>query len=482
MCDVDADKDTDQLAYLSAKELTTLFRKRAISPVEVASQLLTRINRLDGAVNAVVHDDPELTLTMARAAECRYLEGSPLSGIDGVPVTVKDLCRVAGMPLSRGSAAFDGSIPVWDDGLPIARLREAGAVFLAKTATPDSGCKVVTRSAVHGVTANPYDLSRTPGGSSGGAAAALAMGFGPLAVGTDGAGSLRIPASYTNTVALKPSYGVVPTLSHDIDMPLPVTGPMARTVEDAATMLHVMSRPDARDPFAWPVPFSLPKDLANPDLTGLHIAASPRFGTVAPLADLEVDFLVAQATTLLADAGATLSEADPVWPVNPAIPFQVLWDTAYLDAASRVDETHRHLVDPIILAAAERAQKTSAATLLAAIDGRIKLALTAAEFFTRFDLLVGPVMPIPPFSVDHDVPEGFADDDWSWCPYTYIWNMTGQPAASVPIGFTEAGLPVGVQIIGRHGEEATILRAAAAIECRRPLYRRRPPGLSMALS
>ncbi len=185
----------------------------------------------------------------------------------------------------------------------VARLREAGAVFLAKTATPEAGCKVVTRSAVHGVTANPYDLSKTPGGSSGGAAAALALGFGPVALGSDGAGSIRIPAAFTNLFGIKPGFGRVPAFPPDIDMPHSVVGPLSRTVTDAAIMLDIISRPEPRDPYAWPVPFAMPDDLENPDLRGLTVAFSSRLGCTAPLADAETDGLVAEAAGLLMDVG-----------------------------------------------------------------------------------------------------------------------------------------------------------------------------------
>lgn len=471
---MDAELGDDDIAYMDVAALTSAFTSGALSPVEVAESLLRRIERLDGAINAVVHVDRGYTLDMARAAEARYRASAPLSAIDGAPVTIKDLCRVAGLPMRRGSAAFDAGVAIDWDTPAVARLREAGAVFLAKTATPDAGCKVVTRSLVHGVTANPYDLTRTPGGSSGGASAALAAGFGVLAVGTDGAGSLRIPASSTNVFAIKPTFGRVPTLPLGADIPLPVVGPMARTVADAATMLGVMSRPDPRDPYAWPVPFVMPTDLADPDLRGLRIAASARLGCTAPLIDQEVDQLVAEAGPLLADAGATLSLADPSWPVDPAVPFAVFWETAYADTADGFPEERRRRLDPLILSAAERGRRHGMAAIFRAINQRIALACASAEFFTRFDLLIGPIMPVAPYSIERDTPEGYGDEDWSWCPYAYPWNLTGQPAASVPIGFTRAGLPVGVQIIGRNGAEETVLRAAAAIERRRPLHLRRP--------
>lgn len=464
----------EDVCWLTIPELTDGYRSGALSPVAVARALIERIRVLDPAVNAVVHVDEAYTLAMAEQSLARWRAGRPLSAMDGVPVTVKDLSAVAGMPKRRGSLLF-GSEPVAEDTPCVARMREAGAVFLAKTATPEAGCKVVTQSQVHGVTANPYDLTKTPGGSSGGAAAALALGFGPVALGSDGAGSIRIPAAYTNVFGIKPGFGRVPAFPPDIDMPHSVVGPLARTVEDAAIMLDIISRPEPRDPYMWPVPFTLPADLAAPEISGLRIAFSPRLGCAAPLADAESDALVAEASPLLAEAGACVTMEDPVWPVDPFVPFKVFWETACHAAVEGTAPERRALLDPLIRSVAVSGAKVSLPGYMKAMEQRMAIAAAAKAFFERFDLLVGPVMPVPAYPVGRDVPEGYASEDWDWCPYTYPWNMTGQPAASVPIGFTASGLPVGVQIVGRMGGEADILRAARAIEIARPLHLRHPP-------
>ncbi len=467
----------DDVAFLTAATLAEAFRRRSLSPVEVARALISRIEALDAPVNSIVHVDPVLTLAQAKAAEARYIAGMPLSALDGVPVTIKDLSAVAGWPRRRGSLALDPVKPAAEDTPCVARLREAGAVFLAKTATPEAGCRLVTRSRVHGVTANPYDLTKTPGGSSGGAAAALAMGFGPLAVGSDGAGSIRIPASYTNIFGLKPGFGRVPAFPPDVDMPHSVVGPMSRTVADAALMLEVMARPEPRDPFAWPVPFAAPKNLVASDLSGLRIAISARLGCTAPLADQEVDALVAGASPILADAGAEVIDESPMWPVDPLEPFKVFWETGCVPIVDGFEPDKHALLDPLLVSVAAAGRATSLAAYCRAQEQRIAIAVAAKAFFNRFDLLVGPVMPVPPFAVERYVPEGFDDEDWRCCPYTYPWNMTGQPAVSVPIGFTGSGLPVGLQIIGWMGSEDLLLRAAAVIERRRSLHFRRPAAL-----
>jgi len=463
----------ENVCWLTIPELTEGYRTGALSPVDVARSLLDRIRSLNPAVNCVVHIDEAYTLAMAQNSQARWQAGRPLSALDGVPVTIKDLSAVAGMPKRRGSLLFGGE-PVSEDTPCVARLREAGAVFLAKTATPEAGCKVVTVSQVHGVTRNPYDLNKTPGGSSGGAAAALALGFGPIALGSDGAGSIRIPAAYTNVFGIKPGFGRVPAFPPDIDMPHSVVGPMSRTVEDAAIMLDVISRPDTRDPYMWPLPFVLPDDDAWHDISELKIAVSQRLGCRSPLVDSESDALVAEAAPLLSNAGAQVSFDDPQWPVDPLQPFQVFWETACLACVEATAPESRPLLDRLIRSVGASGAKVSTRNYLQASEQRMAIACAAKLFFDRYDLLIGPVMPVPAYDTGRDVPEGFANEDWSWCPYTYIWNMTGQPAASVPIGFTKAGLPVGVQVIGRKGGERDILRAARAIELQRPFYQRRP--------
>lgn len=458
-------------AWSSVADLTDGYRSGAFSPLDVAESLLARITRLNPLVNAVVDLSPEKTRIIAKASSQRWLAGKPLSPLDGVPVTIKDLSAIKGWPRWRGGRIADDTL-MEADTPAVARLREAGAVFLARTATPEAGSKVVTRSLRYGETLNPYDSSRTAGGSSGGAAASLAMGFGPLALGSDGAGSLRIPASHCNVVGVKPGFGRVPAYPPDTDMPHSVVGPMARTVADATAMLEVLSRPDPRDPYAWPVAFH-PPNLSD-DLDGIRVAFSARMGCSAPLVDAEVDDIVSQAAPTMSDAGAQVENAAPQWQVDPFVPFEAFWNAACAEAVRNTPEDKRRLLDPLILAVAKKAQKLDLAAYQSAIAGRLSVAADAKAFFGLYDLLITPVMPVPAYATGRDVPEGFDDTDWSWCPYTYPWNMTGQPALSVPIGFTKSGLPVGVQIIAGMGQEALMLKAAAIIERAHPFYRHRP--------
>lgn len=459
--------DDDAIAVLSATALTRGYATGEFSPVDVARTLLDRIARLDPLVNAFVHVDATVTIMMAEASAGRYRQGQPFGPLDGVPVSIKDLLAVAGWPLGRGSLALAGQPPSVADASPVARLREAGAIFLGKTATAEAGSRIVTRSPRHGVTLNPYDLSRTPGGSSGGAAAALALGLGPLALGTDGAGSIRIPAAWTGTFGLKPSFGRVPAYPPGIFMPHSVTGPMSRSVEDATLMLAVLAEPDRRDPYAWPVPFDA--DAARFPVSGLRVGVTHDFGMRSPPVDDAILAAVDTATKALADAGAIVGNVAPIWPVDPYDSFLVFWEATYAGFLPiGYPEAVQNLVDSNLRAIAERGRKIDIVAYHRALADRVALAASATALFQDVDILLGPVIPCSPPRIATDAPPGFEADDWRWCPFTYLWNMTGQPAASVPWGFDHDGLPLGIQLVGRVGAEAEILRVARALESASP--------------
>jgi aspartyl-tRNA(Asn)/glutamyl-tRNA(Gln) amidotransferase subunit A len=461
----------DALAELSAAGLQAEFAAGRASPIDAAEAVLARIACLDPLVNAFVHVDAATTRAMAEASAARWRHQAPLSPLDGVPVSIKDLVPVAGWPLRRGSRALLDDPPSAADSPPVARLREAGAVFIGKTATSESGSRIVCRSAVHGVTRNPYDLSRTPGGSSGGAAAALALGMGTLALGTDGAGSIRIPSAFCNLVGLKPGFGRVPAYPPSIFMPHSVIGPMARRVADVAAMTAVLARPDPRDPFAWPSPFDA-EAIIQP-LSGLRVALSPTLGTgVAPddatLAGLR------SAARALAGAGAAVEEIEPAWPVDPYDPFMVFWEATYAGFMDGFPPERAALMDPLLHAIAARGRRIDILAWHRALAQRLAITDAAHAFFRRFHLVLAPVMPSAAFDIDAEAPPGAAPDDWRWCPYTYLFNMTGQPALGLPAGFTVGGLPIGVQLGGPVGSEPLLLAAGAAIEASLGLTDRRP--------
>lgn len=463
------------LADLSVAALGAGFRAGTFTPVDAAEAALARIDAFDGLVNAFVFRDRDTTLAMARAAAARHAAGAPLGPLDGVPVSVKDLTPVAGWPCRRGSAALSPDLPASEDACPVARLREAGAVFLGKTATPESGSRIVTRSAVHGVTRNPYDPRLTPGGSSGGAAAALALGMGTLATGTDGAGSIRIPAAFCNLTGLKPGFGRIPSFPPSHFMPHSVTGPMARNMADLAAMAEVMTRPDPRDPFAWPVPFD--SAAATGPVAGLRIALSldlaagrrPEPG-IADALDRVAQALEAQ--------GAIIEIADPVWAVDPAEPFMVFWETSYAGFLDLYPEDQAALMDPLLHEIAARGRICDTLRYHKALNQRLGLTAAAQAFLTRYDAVLCPSVIGPAFDVEDEAPPGERPDDWSWCPYAYLFNMTGQPALAVPAGFDDRGRALGVQLAARIGREETLLRLGTAIEEQFNMHRIRPPMLA----
>lgn len=467
---------TDDLLWMTSSQLIDRYRSGDVSPLEVTRDLLRRVEDTQPAINAFVHIDAETSLAQARASEDRWRRGQPAGLLDGVPITIKDDLHVAGWPTREGSRAFLNAPPAAEDSPVVARLREQGAVFLGKTATPEFGSRAVTVSAVHGITRNPYDPAKTPGGSSGGGAAAVALDLGTIAIGADAGGSVRIPASFCNVFGLKPTVGRVPDYPPSVFTGLAVIGPMARRIEDAALAFTVITRPEGRDPYALPYEERDYRVGLDDGVAGLKIAYSPTLGRPDACVDPEVAALVAQAVDVFAKLGAVVELAEPVWPCDPLDVYQVLWGAAFahfLDHALTADQRRR--IEPDMQALLEAGRALSLAEYLVAQDRRADIAVAVKAFFNTYDLMLSPVMPTPPFAADHMGALGIAREDWACCPFTWICNLTRQPAASVPCGFTEAGLPVGLHIVGPSYGEALILRAAHAFERVRPMHERHPP-------
>ena len=390
-----------------------------------------------------------------------------------MPTSVKDLLLTSGWPTRRGSRTIDPAGPWAVDAPAVANLRAHGAVLVGKTTTPEWGWKGVTDSPLTGVTRNPWDLARTPGGSSGGSAAAVASGLGPLSVGTDGGGSIRIPASFCGIVGLKPTHGRVPVYPPSTFGTLSHVGPMARTVADAALMLDRSRRPITGTRSRW-TGRPRPAASCDPDrVRGLHVAFSPALGYAQ--VDPEVAGAVRNAVAALEARGARVTLADPGF-ADPIATFNVLW---YTGAAKLVEDTDpglRHLLDPGLARIAGEGHRYSALDYVQALRERSELGIAMGAFHETYDLLVTPTEPIVAFAAGAEVPEPSAQPRWtSWTPFTFPFNMTHQPAASVPGGFSGGGLPIGVQVVGpRHGD-ALVLSACAAIEAALP-WRDRWPG------
>jgi aspartyl-tRNA(Asn)/glutamyl-tRNA(Gln) amidotransferase subunit A len=463
-------------AGLTATELLTEYRAGRLSPVDATKDALARIDEANGAVNAFCLVDGERALAEAVASEARWQRGEPAGLLDGVPVSVKDLLLTAGWPTLRGSHSVDPD-QRWDSDAPaVARLREHHAVILGKTTTPELGWKGVTDSPLTGVTRNPWDTTKTAGGSSGGAAAAVAAGMGTISLGTDGGGSIRIPASFCGVFGLKPTYGLVPlyppspfgTLSH--------VGPLSWCVNDAALALDVLSGSDSRDWTAGPRPdrpFTSAVDSGVlSGIAGMRIAFSPALGFVD--VDDEVEALVTAAASVFTGLGADVSLTDPGF-ADPIDAFHVLWFAGAAAATAALTDEQRDRLDPGLRAVAERGAEYSALDFVAATATRAALGIAMGEFHEHYDLLVTPTMPIPAFEAGVEAPAGSAAARWTgWTPFTYPFNMTQQPAATLPCGFTSAGLPVGLQVVGPRHADARVLAACAAFEQARPWQATRP--------
>ncbi|MEK7372598.1 MAG: amidase [candidate division NC10 bacterium] len=463
------------LAWRSAMELAGLIRDKQVSPVEVMDAVLARIAALNPRINAFCTVAEEEARDAALAAEGAVLSGEPLPPLHGVPVSVKDLIFTRRIRTTGGSRLFADHHPE-EDAVSVERLKAAGAVIVGKTTTPEFGHKGMTDSPLCGVTRNPWNLEMTPGGSSGGAAAAVAAGLAPLALGTDGGGSIRLPASFCGIYGLKPSFGRVPsgpgfpgweTFSH--------TGPMTRTVRDAALMLDALAGPDDRDRHSLPAdPGGSFLAACDAGLAGLSVAWSPDLGRAR--VDPEVAELCERAAVQLESLGCHVEVVMPTWD-DPEEIFRVMaaaetfaaWGDRLADASRELDRT--------LVALLRFGRTVTAEQYLTAARRRRELWGEAQRFLARFDLLITPTMPVPAFAAAGLPPKQINGREISplgWLPFTFPFNLTGQPAATVPAGFTAAGLPVGLQIVGRRHADRTVLAASAAFEAAAPWSHHRP--------
>ena len=454
-------------ALLSATELVALYRTGKLSPVEATRATLARIERFNGIVNAFCHLDPDGALAAARGSEARWAAGAPKGLLDGVPVGVKDNILVAGMP-SRFGSRLTPEAPHKIDAPAVARLKEQGAVILGKTAMPEYGWKATSDSPLTGLTRNPWDTRMTTGGSSAGGAAACVLGMGALHLGTDGGGSVRIPAAFTGCFGLKPTRARVPAFPTSPLGTLAHHGPLTRTVADTALAMSVISAPDTRDVYGW---ISPAPDFAaglEDGVRGLRIAYSPKLGFAARVHP-EVASAVAAAARKFADLGAMVEEADPGIS-DPIDAWNTLWWSSMAYQLAPFADRVEALGDPGLVAGAAHGATISATDLLRAQVQRAELHNTFARFHERFDLLLTPALPLPAFEVGDLVP---ASGEWGtawtdWAPFSYPFNLTQQPAAAIPCGLTSGGLPVALQIVGPIGADALVLRASRAFEAAQP--------------
>lgn len=466
----------DDLIYMSAADLARGYERGDVSPVEAAEAVFARIDEVDGKLNAFRELDRDGALTAARAAEARWRDGAPLSPIDGVPTTIKDLFDVRGMKNLRGSKTSD-TTPAEGDAPVTERLRAAGAVILGKTNTPEYGWKGVTDSPLTGITRNPWNPDRTPGGSSGGASSACAAGMGALHIGTDGGGSIRIPAGFAGIFGHKPSFGRVPYYPPSPMGTLAHAGPLTRTVADSLLMLNVMMGEDTKD-WATIPSAPIPARAISGGVEGMRIAFSPDLGHAR--VDAEVAASVRAAAEKLAELGAEIVETDPGIGDTVEI-FNTLWQSGAHGALRNLPPEKKAELDPGLAGVLEIAEGISLGQYMDAMRERAFVGSRMKQFMVDFDALITPTLAVPAFGAGRLVPEGWtadASNSWvAWTPFSYPFNLTQQPACSVPCGFTGEGLPVGLQIVGRMFDDTTVLRIAAAYEAANPVAASRRPEL-----
>ena len=468
----------DDLGWLSALDLARLIRDKEVSPAEVMTAVLARIDALNPALNAYCTVAAEEASDLATAAEIGVLTGEELGLLHGVPVSVKDLVFTRRMRTTAGSRLLADHVPE-EDAVAVERLRGAGAIIVGKTNTPEFGHKGVTDNPLFGATRNPWNPALTAGGSSGGAGAAVAAGLAPLALGTDGGGSIRIPASFCGIYGLKPSFGRVPsgpglpgweTLAH--------TGPMTRTVRDAALMLDALAGPDDRDRHSLPADGGASYlEACDAGIAGLSVAWSADLGHGR--VDPEVADLCAEAAVRFESLGCHVEVVMPTWD-DPEEIFRILASAeAFAAHRDRLAESEP-LLDPSFVELLRMGERITAEQYLRAVLRRRELWTEVHRFLARFDLLITPTLAVAAFPLDAPPIREIAGQPVSplgWTPFTFPFNLTGQPAASVPAGFTAAGLPVGLQIVGRRHADRTVLAASAAFEAEAPWRERRPPGV-----
>ncbi len=462
---------TTDPALMSAEELLGHYARRTLSPVEALKAVTERIARYNPWVNAFAAMNPQ-ALRAAGESEARWMAGRRLGLLDGVPATVKDLMDLAGFPTRRGSRTTE-TTPVAHDAPAVVGLKNEGAVILGKTTTTEFGWKSPGDCPLHGITRNPWNPERTPGGSSSGAGAAGAACFGPLHIGTDAGGSIRIPAAFCGLVGMKPSYGRIPQWPHGAFSAVACAGPMTRTVRDAALMFSAMARHDLRDPVSLPDERRDWRVGIEEGVKGLRVAIVRSFGFAPPL-DPEGEAALRVAATLLAEAGAVVEEADPEMPDARAI-FSRVWGVAMARLWAQTPEEKRPLLDPGIGEVAEAMGGMSAADFLAAEALRLQAAHALARFHQRYDLILAACTPTAAFAADAPTLRPLESLWRDWAPWTFAFNLTRQPAISVPVGLDEDGLPRAVQVAAALYRDDLAFRAARAIERGASLPLAQPP-------
>jgi aspartyl-tRNA(Asn)/glutamyl-tRNA(Gln) amidotransferase subunit A len=446
---------------MSAVALLKAYRSRTLSPVEAMQDVLSRIGVFEPYIHATYLLEPERALRQARASEARWLRGEPVGPLDGVPVTIKDNIATAGEPVPLGTAATELN-PADADAPPVARLREAGAVLFAKTTMPDYGMLSSGLSSFHPLTRNPWDLTRNPGGSSAGAAAAAAAGYGPLHLGTDIGGSVRLPAGWCGLVGLKPSGGRVP-----IDPPYigRIAGPLTRSVADTALMMATLAQPDARDYMSLP-PERLDWQIEPARLAGLRIGLLAEAGCGYP-ASAATRAAIERAAADFAAAGAIVEPLKPFLTQDMLDGLDRFWRMRAFSDFRAMPQERRQKILPFIRAWGESAAGFDGETVFHGFSQTLNMHKAAVAATLPFDVVIAPTAPITAFAAELASPSDDPLDPFPHIGFTVAFNMSEQPALSINCGYSDEGLPIGMQIIGRRFDDLGVLRVAAAFEAMR---------------
>ena len=475
----------NEICRMDAVHLAEAIRSRAVSPVEVIDAVLDRMDRLEPTLHAFCTPTPDAAREDARRIEADLTSGRDAGPLAGVPVGIKDLVATKGVPTVMGSWAYRDFVPDEDD-VVVERLKDAGAIVLGKTNVPEFGYSGVGHNPVFETTVNPWDTTKTSGGSSAGSGAAVAAGMGPFAIGSDGGGSVRIPSSFCGLVGIKASMGRVPLYPGVKDERYPGVssweslehiGPMSRTVADGALMLSVIAGPDDRDRNTLPTADFDWTEATRGDIKGLRVAYSPDWGYAA--VDPRVSDVVGRAVQVFSDdLGCDVVEAQPGW----ENPYEAFWGIVInetdLTGMRRLADELGDRMTPHLREVLQ--QDWTAEQLTSAVVARKGVYNKMWRFMREYDLLLTPTLAVPPFETGIQGPtviDGREVDQFEWLAFTFPMNLCGNPAATVPAGFTDDGLPIGLQIIGRHLDDPTVLRAAAAFEAAAPWADRWPPLL-----
>ena len=457
----------NDLCKLNASEAVNAFKAGEISPVDITQAALERAETINGTLNAFVMLDHDNALKAAKASEDRWRSGQPLSPIDGLPTTIKDIVRCKGWNVRYGSKVTP-DVSMLPDSPTVERLRAAGAILMGLTTTPEFGWKAVTDNPTDGITRNPWQPSQTPGGSSGGAAVAAATGAGVLHLGTDGGGSIRIPAAFCGVVGHKPSFGRVPAHPPSVFGTVAHIGPMARSVNDVMLMLNAMSGKDLLDWAQGPLGFQSvapsPIDYKN---CRIGLWSQPCVGGVAD----EVNGALQSAVADFEAAGAVVEPVE--LPMQSQL-LDIFYRHWYVGAANRlatVDESEYGKLDPGLVRTAAKGRQYSAVERAQAEVERAQFGAAMDALLEQYDYLISPTVPITAFEAGRDIPKDTDMESWvEWCSFSFPINLSQQPACTVPCGKSKAGLPMGLQIIGARGADEKVLSAAMAYELMHPEY------------